>query len=111
MSAKNLSEENKMLAQNNAGIMRELDKVTGQLHEAQDSLTELNEKLAERKHSEQLAGWAIDRALETAKLNSAKEGFSPKSEDVISDAAKFCDWIVSSSIQPKKQIHKTEGNA
>jgi hypothetical protein len=109
MSAKNLNEENKMLVERNHGIMRELDKVTNQLHEAQDSAKELDEKLQERKHSEQLAGWAIDRALETAKL-------SPRhmtAKEVIEEAATYCAWIISSSIQPKKQIIETptQGNA
>ena len=102
MSVKNLSEENKLLAENNKGIMRELDKVTGLLHEAQDNAKELSDKLAERKHSEQLAGWAIDRVIETVKLAPCHM----TAKQVVQEAEVYCKWIVESSIQPKSSEHK-----
>lgn len=63
----NLSEENKTLAQNNKALANQLDKITGELFKAQEIATDLKLQLDDKKHSEQLAGWAIDRALELAK--------------------------------------------
>lgn len=63
----NFSEENKLLATQNKSLANQLDKVTGDLFKAQEIATDLKLQLDDKKHSEQLAGWAIDRALELAK--------------------------------------------
>lgn len=88
----NLSEENHQLKTKLSGALRELDNVTDQLAKAQEIGTKLKNQLDEKKHSEQLAGWAIDRAIETAKLSDA-------STDIISTAQSYCDWVMETSAE------------
>lgn len=83
------------------GAKRELDKITNQLFEERDANAELQNNLAERKHSEQLAGWAIDRALESKKI-AGVGGFT--AQEVCIDAQTLCDWIVGNSAKPKETM-------
>jgi uncharacterized Zn finger protein len=84
----------------NQALSKQLDKVTEDLFKAQELATEIKKKLDDRKHSEQLAGWAIDRAIETAKLMSAPDHIW-HGEDIIAIAAKYCEWAVESSSKVK----------
>lgn len=104
MSDTNLREENKLLEQQKSGALRELEKVTGQLFKAQDQNKVLTEIIEEKKHTEQMGAWAIDRALETAKMNPSNP---PTPESVIDCAAKFAEWIMSSSAK-KLEAPSTE---
>lgn len=70
-----------------AGTLRELEKITQQLFDAETNLAEATKKLEDKSYSEQLAGWAIDRALETHKTAPV----SPN--EVLETADKFCKWI------------------
>ena len=79
-----------LLQQKLSGALRELDKLTEQLAQAQEVGTKLKAQLDEKKHSEQLAGWAIDRAIEVAKL-------SQPSVDITVAAQSYCDWVMKSS--------------
>ena len=91
-------EQIKLLEQKNKSLSNELDKITTQFFEMEAQAKDLHEKLLTRKHSEQLAGWAIDRALETYKLAQSADGTRSIDADmVIKQAQQYCDWIVSSS--------------
>lgn len=90
-------DEVKLLQTKNKSLSDQLDKITADLFKMQDTAAELRNQLEEKKHTEQLAGWAIDRALETHKLAG------PTSEQVTQTAQKFCDWIKASSAAPVKE--------
>lgn len=103
----NLNEENKDLKQKLAGALRELDNVTEQLGKAQEIATELKERLDEKKHTEQLAGWAIDRAIETAKLSinpASGTSFISTHETITKSAEAFCNWVIQSSARPNLKL-------
>lgn len=85
----NLNEENKELKQKLARLLAEHDKITEQLAKAQEIATELKNQLDEKKHSEQLGAWAIDRAIEAKKLDLSIE--------ITPTAQQFCDWVMASS--------------
>lgn len=91
-----LEDHIKQLEQKNKALSQQLDKITEQLYAAQEIATDLKNQLDEKKHSEQLAGWAIDRALETAKLHP--------NEDIIATAQKYCDWIMESACHAVQKI-------
>lgn len=55
----------------------------------QSDCEKMQAALERKKASEQLAAWAIDRAIETLK-NSA-----PTPASVIDTAKQYCDWIMS----------------
>jgi len=86
------------------GLVATVDREQKLRFEAEDRVKQLTEVLEEKKHSEQLAGWAIDRSLELIK--NREEGSQLKSDvdTVLGMAEKFCDWIKSSSAQPKSQV-------
>lgn len=85
----NLSQETiQSLELKNKRLVGEIDKLQTQLFSAQDSITDLTAQLEEKKHSEQLAGWAIDRALQIRKESV---------ESAIDDAEKLCAWVHNSS--------------
>lgn len=84
-------EQIELLEQKNKSLSDQLDKITSDLFKMQDIAADLKNKLDERKHSEQLAGWAIDRAIEVAKIKPSEH------TDIIALAAKFCKWAVESS--------------
>lgn len=88
----------------NKRLLGEIDQLQTQLFKANDQARALNDLLEEKKHSEQLAGWAIDRALQIRKENST-------AETVIADAEKFCAWVHSSSAKPPTLSDQTIGNA
>lgn len=81
--------ENKLLKQHKDGALRELEKVTDQLFKTQDQNKALVDAVEEKKHSEQLGAWAIDRAIEEKKIN--------KDVDVLIRAQEFCEWVMKSS--------------
>ena len=82
-----------LLQQKLSGALRELDKLTEQLAQAQEVGTNLKAQLDEKKPSEQLAGWAIDRAIEVAKLRMENE----PAVDITAKAASFTQWVMESS--------------
>jgi len=86
------AEQIALLEQKNKSLATELDKITGELFTAQDTITALQNKIAEKKHTEQLAAWAIDRALEAQKI-----GTQP--DTITASAQSFCEWIKASSAQ------------
>jgi len=86
--------EIEQLEAKNAALSRELDKVTEEKFHAQEIATELKRQLEEVKHTEQLGGWAIDRALEFIKLKDSKDHVA---SDVTQTAQHFCEWIKNSS--------------
>lgn len=90
------AEQIALLEQKNKSLSSELDKVTGELFTANDRITDLQNQLAEKKHSEQLAAWAIDRAIESFKV-AVNPNVSPAA--VIGCAQTYCDWIKASSAQ------------
>lgn len=95
------------LEQRNKRLLGEIESLQKQIFDAHDTNKALNEILEEKKHSEQLAGWAIDRALELNKLLvQAQEGAGHKEirtvQGIIDDAQKLCDWIKESSAAPRK---------
>lgn len=92
----NLNEENKELKQKLARLLAEHDKITEQLAKAQEIATELKNQLDEKKHSEQLGAWAIDRAIEAKKLDLSIE--------ITPTAQQFCDWVMKSSAKPNLKV-------
>lgn len=87
----------------NRSLSEQLDKVTNDLFKAQEIATELKLKLEDSKHSEQLAGWAIDRAIETAKLFTNKPEVS---DDIINLALQLCNGVkhISSVVNPQETM-------
>ena len=73
----------------NKGALRELDKVTEQLAEAQKIATKLKEKLEKKKYSEQLCGWAFDRATEVAKHHKDTQNLA----DIFTNAESILGWV------------------
>jgi len=97
------------------GLTATIDREQKMRFEAEDRIKQLTEVLEEKKHSEQLAGWAIDRAIESLKLDPAStaQAFSTlinqtPSDAIIKEAQKFCDWIKNSSAQPKQDQNTQE---
>jgi hypothetical protein len=85
-----MTDEIATLEAKNKALSNQLDKITDDLFKTQEIATDLKNKLDEKKHSEQLAGWAIDRAIETIKLQ-------PNSALGVTDIAQsYCDWIMGS---------------
>ena len=79
-----------MLQQKNQALMNALDKAHTDLFKAQEIASDLKKQLESKKHSEQLSGWAIDRAIEAAKVMTDK----PKSvKDVIGVAQEILDGV------------------
>lgn len=69
----------------------------------QDDCEKMQAALERKKASEQLAAWAIDRAIETRKAG----GQPVTSADVIADAAAYTDWIATfkhDAAQPAETI-------
>lgn len=97
----NLNEENKELKAKLARLLAEHDKITDQLAKAQEIATELKKQLDEKKHSEQLGAWAIDRALELAKIDT-ETPWEPT--DIAACAEEFCNWIMKSSAKPNLKL-------
>lgn len=87
-----------LLEVKNKALSDQLDKVTADLFKLQDTAVELRNQLDEKKHSEQLAGWGIDRALEAHKLADDK----PTPATITNTAQHMLDWIMSSSAKPVK---------
>lgn len=81
-----------LLESHHKGAIRELEKVQKQLYATQDAVKNLQSKLDNKKHTEQLAGWAIDRALEASKL--MPDGSKPKTvADLVKIARDICDGV------------------
>ena len=66
----------------NNGALRELDKVT-------EIATKLKEKLEKKKYSEQLCGWAFDRATEVAKHHKDTQNLA----DIFTNAESILGWV------------------
>lgn len=93
----------------NNGLMREIDQLQTQNFQQADQLRQMKDIIEEKRHTQQLAGWAIDRALETIKLAplidpkdfaGEAKGFgyaNTMGAHVIDLAAKFCAWVHASS--------------
>lgn len=75
----------------NNGLMREIDQLQTQNFQQADQLRQMKDIIEEKRHTQQLAGWAIDRALEINK------GHSMTAELIIKDAEKLCAWVHASS--------------
>lgn len=86
----NLTRE--QIENNNKALSNQLDKVTEDLFKAQEIASELKRQLDEKKATEQVSAWAIDRALEEKKLEL--------SVDVLKRAGEYTAWIKASSATP-----------
>lgn len=87
------------MTEKNKRLLGEIDKIQTQNFELQTENQELKEAMLSKKHSEQLAGWAIDRALEAAKL------FPTKPNDVaelVKLATEICEGVQKIAPQPEK---------
>lgn len=96
-----MTDELALAIQHKEGALRELEKVQAQLYAAQDDITALTQQLGEKKHSEQLGAWAIDRAVEVIKLRS--NFVNPvTAKDVTDVAAGLTEWVMETSAAPVK---------
>lgn len=86
----------KTVTQHKDGALRELEKVQKQLYAEQDKNADLANAMQEQKHTEIQGAWAIDRAIEVAKLRI--QGEPPI--DILETAQKYCAWIKSTSAKP-----------
>lgn len=83
------------------GALTELDKMSSNFFAAQDSIRELTEKIEEKKHTEQLAGWALDRAIETAKIMKTDNETIKGTAQIIQMAAEYLAGV--SDLSGKKE--------
>lgn len=82
----------------NKRLLGEIDALQTQTFTQSEQLRQMKEIIEEKRHTQQLAGWAIDRALEIAKLNGDKVA----SGNVIETAEKLCAWVHASSAREPK---------
>lgn len=87
----------KILQTKNKALENQLDKVTDDLFKAQEIATDLKNQIEEQKHSEQLGGWAIDRAIESLKLVPEQNATGSVNEVVIRIAHSYTKWIKDTS--------------
>lgn len=90
-------------------LLGEIDKLHTEAFTRDGQLRQMKEIIEETRHTQQLAGWAIDRALETIKLAPLidPKDFAGEAKGlgyantmgthVICLAEKFCSWVKSSS--------------
>lgn len=85
------------LEQRNKGMERELEKTHLELFKAQDKIKTLTDVVEEKKYTQQLAGWAIDRALETVKQSDPEKRGLIAAKFVIGMAEEFAKWVSETS--------------
>jgi hypothetical protein len=108
MSAKQTIDE---LQLQNRNLLKQIEREQSKVFQHEDTIKELNEKLAERRHSEQMAGWAIDRAIETIKMDTeipVIDGLTTLSGAVVAIAALYAQWCVNSSANAKTETKPME---
>lgn len=85
------------LAAQKKRLLAEIDALQTQTFTQSEQLRQMKDIIEEKRHTQQLAGWAIDRALEVNKGNPALTA-----ELIIKDAEKFCAWVHASSAREMK---------
>lgn len=93
-------EQISLLEQKNKSLSNELDKITADLFKMQEVAQDLKNRLDDKKHSEQLCGWAYDRATEAAKVSGNKYSHIDLSEH----AEEILDWVSAISSPKESKI-------
>lgn len=98
-----LQEQNKLLEQKNKALSDQLDKITEDLFKLQEVAADLKNQLEEKKHTEQLAGWAIDRATKVYELGEKAEQYTLEHNtvEILKSAARMTEWIMETSAKEK----------
>lgn len=91
------------LAAQKKRLLAEIDALQTQTFTQSEQLRQMKDIIEEKRHTQQLAGWAIDRALE---VNKGNPGLT--AELIIKDAEKLCAWVhASSAREPKTDAQET----
>lgn len=71
-----------------------------EMEKMRDDCVAMQAALERKKASEQLAAWAIDRAIETLKKSE-----NVTAADVMKIAGDYCDWIATFRTQENKTVN------
>lgn len=88
------------------GLMREIDKLQTEAFTRDNQLRQMKDIIEEKRHTQQLAGWAIDRALEIIKIDvtraATQANVTAFDDAVIHIAERLCAWVHASSARETK---------